>query len=189
MVRLMILMLLGAVIMTMVPLGVGIRDDQTREAVAKWFEKVGNEKPKLSRLHFYLQFNFTGNNASVVLVAQPNITSPTGFGEVYVFDGLLTKKPEVNSKAVGRAQGIFAYTSREENAFTEVANYVFTRGEYKGSTLQLIGYGTSEEQILEFSVVGGTGALRLARGTAFLGTLFIDADRETIEVDIFFFQY
>ncbi|CAI9091665.1 OLC1v1026740C1 [Oldenlandia corymbosa var. corymbosa] len=178
--------------MNMAPLGGGIPDDQSPGAVAEWFEKVADHlQPKLSKLHFYLHNNFTGNKTTVVQVAQANSTStsPTRFGQVLVLDGLLTVTPDVNSKEIGRVQGLFVFTSQEELDFSTTLTFVFSDGKYRGSSLQLIGWSPFEKQYREFPLVGGSGDLRLAQGIGTFQTLARDAASETLQVDFIFFHY
>ncbi|CAI9099580.1 OLC1v1036426C2 [Oldenlandia corymbosa var. corymbosa] len=179
--------------MAIAPLSGGVPDDQSPKAVAKWFERVArhNTQPKLSKLHFYLHNNFTGNKTTVVQVAQANIsaTSPTRFGEVRVLDSLLTVTQDVNSKAIGRGQGLFTFTSREELDFSTTLTFIFTSGKYRGSTIQLVGWSPFDKQYREFPLVGGTNDLRLAQGIGTFQTLARDAAKEVIQVDFIFFHY
>ncbi|KAL8027850.1 hypothetical protein ABFX02_14G123700 [Erythranthe guttata] len=49
-------------------------------------------------------------------------------------------------------------------------NLVFTDGEYKGSTLSVLGRNPLGEETREVPIVGGTGAFRMARGYAVTST-------------------
>ncbi|GFP79109.1 dirigent protein 23 [Phtheirospermum japonicum] len=125
-------------------------------------------KPKVTRLHFFLQDTFSGPNASVYPVAQSEITSnsSTSFGLVCVVDDPLTVDPNPNSELVGRAQGTVAYADLNEQAIHVSLTFVFTSGEYNGSTLTMVGRNSLSHQYRRMPIVGGTGAFELAQGIA-----------------------
>ncbi|KAL7125478.1 hypothetical protein ABFS83_14G120100 [Erythranthe nasuta] len=126
-------------------------------------------KEKLTTLRFYVQdFVGGGDSPTVWKVAQTNLTDalPSAFGLVSVLDNLVTSEPEVDSKEVGRIQGIIGLTDFHEKALVMLLNLVFTEGEYKGSTLSVLGRNPLAEETREVPIVGGTGAFRMARGYA-----------------------
>ncbi|GMN55936.1 hypothetical protein TIFTF001_025054 [Ficus carica] len=105
-------------------------------------KKLGLKREKLSHLRFYFHDIVSGKNQTAVSVAAAKTTSssPTGFGLVEVIDDPLTVGPELTSKQVGRAQGIYASASQTEMGLLMVQiNYVFTEGKYNGSTLSVLG--------------------------------------------------
>ncbi|TXG49794.1 hypothetical protein EZV62_025669 [Acer yangbiense] len=65
---------------------------------------------KLTHLHFYFHDIVTAKNPTAVRVAEATMTnaSSTFFGAVSMMDDPLTVAPELSSKMVGRAQGIYA---------------------------------------------------------------------------------
>ncbi|GAB4851500.1 hypothetical protein Ancab_030901, partial [Ancistrocladus abbreviatus] len=116
------------------------------------------KKEKLTHLHFYFHDILSGRNPTVVRVAESPLTnrSLTEFDIVNMADDLLTVGPERGSKAVGRAQGIYASADMNEVGLLMVMNFAFKEGKYNGSTLSLLGRN---------AVLSG-GVFRLARGYA-----------------------
>ncbi|GAY32719.1 hypothetical protein CUMW_003810 [Citrus unshiu] len=105
---------------------------------------LGLKREKLSHLHFYFHDIVGGPNTTTVRVAQAAMTntSSTFFGAVVMMDDPLTIHPELSSKLVGRAQGIYASASLSELGFLMVMNFAFTEGKYNGSTLSVLGRNT-----------------------------------------------
>ncbi|XP_012833748.1 PREDICTED: dirigent protein 2-like isoform X2 [Erythranthe guttata] len=129
-------------------------------------------KEKLTMLRFYVQDFVGGDSPTVWEIAKTNLTDvlPSAFGLVSVLDNLVTSEPEVDSKEVGRIQGIIGLTDFHEKALVMLLNLVFTDGEYKGSTLSVLGRNPLGEETREVPIVGGTGAFRMARGYAVTST-------------------
>ncbi|KAL4187885.1 hypothetical protein AMTRI_Chr09g41240 [Amborella trichopoda] len=123
-------------------------------------------KKKVDYLHFYFHDMLDAN------VAEANITqsSPTLFGMVRVMDQPLTEGPNLTSKMIGKAQGIFASVSQTEPTIFMEMNFLFTEGKFNGSELRVVGRNPILNKVREMAVVGGNGVLRLARGYARLGT-------------------
>ncbi|XP_015901352.1 dirigent protein 22-like [Ziziphus jujuba] len=131
-------------------------------------QKLGLKKQKLSHLHFYFQDIVSGRNPTAIRVAQAKMTntSKSLFGAVFVMDDPLTMGPELSSKLVGRAQGIYASASQSEAGFLMVLNYVFLEGKYNGSTLSILGHNAIFSGVREMPIVGGSGIFRFSRGYA-----------------------
>ncbi|MQM14792.1 hypothetical protein Taro_047725 [Colocasia esculenta] len=143
---------------------------------------------KTTQLHFYFQEISAGPNPSVVLVAKANTTdaSPSSFGSVFVADNPLTEGPELTSKPVGRAQGMYAAASQEEFATMMSINFVLTEGEYNGSVLTMLGRNPIAQHVREMPIIGGSGYFRLAWGYAVLRTHKLDpaAGLVTVEYNV-----
>ncbi|XP_017438130.1 dirigent protein 22 [Vigna angularis] len=93
--------------------------------------------------------------------------------------------PEPTSKVVGRIEGLVAGTSQREFILV-VLNFVFTEGNYNGSTITVLGRNRITQNIREIPVIGGTGVFRFATGYAETNTIFLDPKmRSTIEYNIF----
>ncbi|PWA88363.1 hypothetical protein CTI12_AA121520 [Artemisia annua] len=114
---------------------------------------------------------FSGNNPTAIPVAQAPMTntSQTLFGLTFVVDDPLTIGPNITSKIVGRAQGIYASADQNDFALSMVLNFVFFEGKYNGSSFSLL----TRNPILstaprEFSIVGGSGLFRFARAESAL---------------------
>ncbi|KAL8496060.1 hypothetical protein ACS0TY_019968 [Phlomoides rotata] len=81
-------------------------------------------------------------NLSAIQVAKsPAIFSenPPYFGILTITDDPLTVGPEISSKIVGYGQGFYATSSLEEVSMLMGVTFVFTDGEYNGSTLAVLG--------------------------------------------------
>ncbi|KAI6696648.1 hypothetical protein NL676_016767, partial [Syzygium grande] len=138
--------------------------------------ELGLKKEKLSHLHFYFHDIVSGPNPTAVRVAEAKMTntSATGFGAVVMIDDPLTEGPEMSSKEVGRAQGIYALASQNDVGLLMVQNYVFTEGKYNGSTLSVLGRNAVLSSMRELTIVGGSGLFRFARGYAQAKTRTLD---------------
>jgi len=162
---------------------------QIAEAEAGAKTKLGREK--VSHLHFYFHDIVAGQNATAVQVASAPMTksSPTGFGSVVVMDDCLTEGPEVTSKVVGRAQGIYVSSSQENFHLLMASTFVFESGKYNGSTLAMIGKNAALEEVREMPIVGGSGLFRLARGYALARTHSIDSTTAVVEYNVTVLHY
>lgn len=133
---------------------------------------IGETKKVITKLHFYFHDTFSGKNPTAVMVAkaQNSLKSSTLFGAVFATDDLLTVGPEPDSEIVGRAQGLYSMTDTKEIGAVVCMTFVFTGGEYNGSTLDVFGKNPLLRLQREVPVVGGTGVFRLAQGIATLKT-------------------
>ncbi|XP_059651172.1 dirigent protein 22-like [Cornus florida] len=149
---------------------------QEPKAVEEWFQKLSLKKEKVTKLHFYFHDIVSGKNPTATRVAQSNFTdkSPTFFGMVVMMDDPLTAGPEPTSKIIGRAQGIYASAGLKELGLLMTLNFHFTDGKYNGSTLAVLGRNPALNLYREMSVVGGSGAFRLARGIATAKTYWVN---------------
>ncbi|KAE9593914.1 hypothetical protein Lal_00016926 [Lupinus albus] len=154
---------------------------------------LGLQKEKLSHLHFYFHDIVSGPKPTAVIVAQAQITktSPTGFGSVTMADDPLTSGPELDSKLVGKAQGIYASASQDEVGLLMVLNFAFTEGIYNGSTLSVLGRNTVFSAVREISIVGGSGLFKFARGYAEAKTHTFDpkTGNAVVEYNVYVFHY
>ncbi|GFP89022.1 dirigent protein 21 [Phtheirospermum japonicum] len=155
-------------------------------ATKKWFPNIFKGKEKVTQLQLYVQDILHGPRPSTIPVAMANSTStsPTLFGLLAVLDDPVRTGPTPDAEIVGRAQGLFAYVSLEEISIHMTFDLVFTSGVYNGSTLNLLGRNPYPRDYRELSVVGGSGAFRLARG--FVGVRTVSFNRRSGDV---FFQY
>lgn len=146
---------------------------------------------KISYLHFYFHDVVTGKNATAVQVASAPTTksSPTGFGAVVVMDDCLTEGPEATSKLVGRAQGIYVSSGKEDFHLLMATTFVFESGKYNGSTLAMIGKNAALEEVREMPIVGGSGLFRFARGYALAHTHSIDGTTAVVKYNVTVLHY
>ncbi|XP_062167617.1 dirigent protein 22-like [Alnus glutinosa] len=155
--------------------------------------KLGLKREKLSHLHFYFHDIVSGRNPTAVRVAEAAMTnmSLTGFGAVFMMDDPLTVRPELSSKLVGRAQGIYASASQTEVGFLMVLNFAFMEGKYNGSSLSVLGRNVILSAVRELPIVGGSGLFRFARGYAQARTHTFDMRTKDAVVDynVYAFHY
>ncbi|CAA7059422.1 unnamed protein product [Microthlaspi erraticum] len=147
----------------------------------------GHKPEKLTHLHFYFHDVITGDKPTAIRVAAPPGTnsSSVSFGVVMVADDPLTEGAEPTSKEVGRAQGMYTSTDMDIISFTMVFNFVFTEGEFKGSTVAMYGRNPIMSKVREMPIIGGTGAFRFARGYAQAKTYKLVGLDAVVEYDVF----
>ncbi|KAJ6694633.1 DIRIGENT PROTEIN 17-RELATED [Salix koriyanagi] len=100
------------------------------------------------------------------IVRSPSNTSATLFGSLSMIDDPLTEKPELSSKLIGRAQGIYGSAGQEDTALFMAMNFVFLEGKYNDSTISILGRNHVYSKKREMPVIGGSGLFRFARGYA-----------------------
>lgn len=155
---------------------------------------LGLKKQKLTHLHFYFHDLITAKNPTAVqVVPTPNNTdtSSVNFGAVFMMDDPLTVGPEMSSRTVGKAQGIYTSASQTEIAFLMVLNFAFTEGKFNGSNLSVLGRNAIFSGVREMPIVGGSGVFRFARGFALAKTHTIDlaTKNAVVEYDVYVFHY
>ncbi|CAN1133719.1 Dirigent protein 19 [Linum perenne] len=146
-------------------------------------------REKLTHLKFY--FHDINPTAVPVARAEMTNTSRSAFGLVVMMDDPLTVGPNLTSKLVGRAQGIYASASQSELSFLMVLNFAFKEGKYNGSNLSVLGRNNPFSGVREMPVVGGSGAFRFARGYAQARTHWIDlkSGDAVVEYNVYVFHY
>ncbi|KAF8769190.1 hypothetical protein HU200_006693 [Digitaria exilis] len=118
----------------------------------------------LTHLHFYFhEIEAGAPNATVANVASLHRNGST-FGDVAVFDCPLREGPDPASRLIGRGQALGVHTSLDGATASAAIVFVFSSGEYAGSTLATQGVYNTSGGPAERSIVGGTGKLRFARG-------------------------
>ncbi|KDP21891.1 hypothetical protein JCGZ_03029 [Jatropha curcas] len=168
-------------------------------AKSKSFSKIlspatlGLKKEKLSHLHFYFHDIVSGRNPTAVPVVNAAMTnkSLSAFGLVVMMDDPLTAEPELSSKPVGKAQGIYASASLSELSLLMVLNFAFTEGKYNGSYLSVLGRNSVFSGVREMPIVGGSGLFRFARGYAQAKTHTFDLKTgdAIVEYNVYVFHY
>ncbi|XP_057788622.1 dirigent protein 21-like [Salvia miltiorrhiza] len=143
-----------------------------------WVRTIVRGSENITQLHFYVHDVRAGANATLYGVANASITatSPTSFGQVNVFDDLVTAEPDIAGAEVARAQGTTASAGLEDRAVAISMNFYITSGEFAGSTVSIAGRNPVTEASRELPVIGGTGAFRYARGYAVTTTYLNDAE-------------
>ncbi|THU53873.1 hypothetical protein C4D60_Mb10t18980 [Musa balbisiana] len=160
---------------------------QSQRAVEK------SVREKQSHLRFYWHDVISGPSPSAVRVAEAasSNASATAFGVVVMMDDPVTLGPELTSRLVGRAQGFYAFASKEESALLMAMNFAFVEGKYNGSTIAVLGRNAVFSGVREMPVVGGSGLFRLARGYAQARTYSFDTNTgdTVVEYNLFVTHY
>lgn len=145
---------------------------------------------KTTHLHFYFHDIPSGKDPSAVKIAgTPN---PSGFGDTYMIDDALTEGPEISSKLIGKAQGMYALASKQEDmALLMVICYEFSEGKYNGSSISVLGRNPVMHVAREMPIVGGSGVFRWARGYAVAHTVWADykTGDATVEYNVYVQHY
>ncbi|KAG9457837.1 hypothetical protein H6P81_002345 [Aristolochia fimbriata] len=116
-------------------------------------------QPKKTNLTIYVHDYLSGPDASAISVAGKTGANSDvlQFGTLIVVDDVVTEGPGVDSKAIGRAQGMYINSALDGKGLHLVFSVVFTEGEFKGSSLEIQGADLFSLKEREFSVVSGTG--------------------------------
>ncbi|KAK4345059.1 hypothetical protein RND71_035235 [Anisodus tanguticus] len=180
-----LLFLICLLIAIAMPSTLGI--DLSPKVVEEWFEKLSHAEEKMTKFHFYFHDTVSGNNPTAIQIAQANFSSlsPTSFGLVRMMDNPLTVGPDINSKVIGRTQGIYGFSSFEDRELLMTFNFVFTQGKYNGSTLSILGHNRVPRKYRELPVVGGSGVFRLARGTVTARTYWYNATTRDLIIECY----
>ncbi|XP_057788618.1 dirigent protein 22-like [Salvia miltiorrhiza] len=140
------------------------------EEATSFLHDICGGREKVMKLQLYVQDLRIGHpNATVVEVAKAaGVTdnSPYQFGSVHVLDDLVTEGPSINSRKLGRIQGLTTNADLSTFGIAMNLNFFFTEGWYAGSTLSILGRNQVMDSQRELPVVGGTGVFRYARGYA-----------------------
>ncbi|XVE75764.1 hypothetical protein DITRI_Ditri12bG0118800 [Diplodiscus trichospermus] len=153
---------------------------------------LGLKRQKLSHLHFYFHDVVAGKNQTAIRVAQaPTTNASSPFGAVVMIDDPLTISPYINSKLVGKAEGIYALASQSDASLLMVYNFCFTEGKYNGSNLSVLGHNSVFSSVRELPIVGGSGVFRFARGYAEARTHTFDlkTGNAVVEYNVYVFHY
>ncbi|XP_074301997.1 pterocarpan synthase 1-like, partial [Silene latifolia] len=119
----------------------------------------------LTHLHYFFHDYVVGPRRTAVRIAQAKTTDkdPNTFGALVMIDDPLSIGPDNSSHVVGYAQGMYGFADQTTAGLLMVMNFVFTDGEYKGSTLlSVLGRNEVFLKIREMAIVGGTGKFRFA---------------------------
>ncbi|CAI9099187.1 OLC1v1035971C1 [Oldenlandia corymbosa var. corymbosa] len=155
-----------------------IDHESTPEVVEKWFQDhiLHHAKPKVTKLHFFVHNNVSANNPTSVLIAPANSNNIASIASrsTYAMDAPITVDSNPNSNFIGRAQGTFTFVGQAEPVLSMAINLVLTEGDYKGSSLSILGNNPISHEYREMPILGGTGVFRLACGIATVDTVTID---------------
>ncbi|XP_042513939.1 dirigent protein 22-like [Macadamia integrifolia] len=154
---------------------------------------TGYKEEKLSHFRVYWHDIASGRNPTAVPVAAAATTnkSATGFGGVIVIDDPLTEGPELSSKLVGKAQGLYTLASQNDVSLLMAMNFAFMEGKYNGSSITILGRNSVFLKVREMPVIGGSGLFRFARGYVQASTYKFNprTGDAIVEYNVFVFHY
>ncbi|CAL9135730.1 disease resistance response protein 206 [Musa troglodytarum] len=121
---------------------------------------------KTTHLHYYLHANYGGPNTTTITVVSPpgNGSSSSSFGSIAVGDHMLKEGLDPSSTLIGKAEELAVQASLGSPAYVSAFNFVFTAGDYNGSSISIFGRAAPSDAAIERGVVGGSGMFRMARG-------------------------
>ncbi|KAG4127751.1 hypothetical protein ERO13_D10G244800v2 [Gossypium hirsutum] len=149
---------------------------------------------KLTNLHFFLHETLGSENPTAVVIAQANIpsndnNSSVPFATLYAFDDPLKIAPEHDSEVIGNAQGLAVYAGTNTTDAVMYADFGFTTGKFKGSSISIFSRNPTAEIEREVAVIGGRGQFKMATGFALLKSYFINATNVVIEYNVTVIHY
>ncbi|CAN6176357.1 unnamed protein product [Urochloa humidicola] len=136
------------------------------------------DEPCLNMTVYYHDILYDGSNtanATSAVAAQPTLLSrsvsvnDTYFGQIVVFNDVVTAGPALASAPVAHAEGFYFYDRKESGSAWFAFSLVFNSTERRG-TLNLMGADIIADKTRDISVVGGTGDFFMARGVVTLRT-------------------
>ncbi|PON31740.1 Disease resistance response protein [Trema orientale] len=160
-------------------------------------KKLGLKQEKLTHPHFYFHVRHRQRPKPYGCRSRPG-TNFERFGGTEFrlrggsIDDPLTAGPELTSKKIRSAQGIFVSTSQSDIELSVVLNYVFTEGKYNGSSLSILGHKPILNTDRELPIFGGSGLFRFARGYAQLRTYMFNptiSNDATVEYNVYVWHY
>lgn len=158
---------------------------------SRWRQWLWREDRGVAHLHFYMHDVLTGPDATAVDVVNGtgrafDVAGGLRFGQVVVMDDVLTEGPSRSSPRVGRTQGFYVFSDMNVPALLFCMNVVLTAGPYDGSTVTILGRDHITQPLRELSVVGGTGAFRMATGYVLWRTASWEFRADAVlELDVF----
>jgi hypothetical protein len=141
----------------------------------------------LTKSKLYWHDVLAGKSPTAIRIAQAasSNSSSTFFGAVVAIDDPLTSTPAVTGSAkskdeLGRAQGTYTFADQATFGLLMNMNFVFTAGDYKGSSLSIYGRNEVLSAVREMGIVGGAGKFRMARGYVEARTMDSGNSGETV---------
>ncbi|KAI3742891.1 hypothetical protein L1987_60589 [Smallanthus sonchifolius] len=144
----------------------GVFSEEASEAISM------RRMEKTTRLHFFFHDIHSGKSPTAIKIAGTPDSSL--FGDTFMMDNALTEGQNASSKAVGRAQGMYAFAAKKEPALLMVVNFDFTKGEFNGSSISVLWRNPVMVDVREMPIVGGSGRFRYASGYALAHTVWFD---------------
>lgn len=125
-----------------------------------------HHRDRVRSIHFALYQHETVNKTGYIIVngvAGQNVTqTTTPFGTLFVFQDLMTIKPNMSSKVLGIAEGTSITSSLDGLQSISIAKITLNLKKHKGS-VSIVG-GTHNIKASDHPVVGGTGDFTFVQG-------------------------
>ncbi|KAJ4814888.1 Dirigent protein [Rhynchospora pubera] len=118
-----------------------------------------------------------------MIVVNPSNNNSLTFGAIAAVDEMLLEGLDDNSTLIGHAQGLVGAVGRD-GSVASMLDFVFTEGEYNGSTLAIYGRFV-EGDTIERPVIGGTGKFRMAKGYSIAKPVVVSATKVVYEFDVY----
>ncbi|RLN03530.1 hypothetical protein C2845_PM13G06920 [Panicum miliaceum] len=109
---------------------------------------------------------------------------PVGTDTV-VINWLIKDGPDAAANTTGHAEGLMIHANLAKNFWATIMDMVFKSGSLAGSTLKVVGlHGAMNDGPGQWSVMGGTGELTMARGIVNYKIIQEDNTSRTFETSI-----
>ncbi|XP_023540783.1 dirigent protein 11-like [Cucurbita pepo subsp. pepo] len=140
------------------------------------FPNLFKPQSNQTNIVIYVHDYFTGEDASAIAVGgrKGSESNVLEFGTLIVVDDPVTEGPRIDSREIGRAQGMYINSQSDGKGLYMVFSVIFTGGEFRGSSLEIQGSDLFTLKEREFGVVSGTGFFRFVKGFGIMQTENMD---------------
>ncbi|KAG2577601.1 uncharacterized protein LOC120679669 [Panicum virgatum] len=102
-----------------------------------------------------------------------------------IINWVIKDGPDAAANTIGHAEGLTTHANPAKNFWVTIIDMVFEGGSLAGSTLQVMGlHGAMKDGQGQWSVMGGTGELTMARGIINYKIIQEDGASRTFEISI-----
>ncbi|CAM0879083.1 unnamed protein product [Alopecurus aequalis] len=142
--------------------------------------RAHGDENELTHIHIYMHEITSGADATTIVRLPP--LGNTTFGMIKMFDDELRDgRDPSNSSLIGRFQGFNSFAGLvSPPGIVSSITFVFTAGNYSGSTLVMMGTVQSFTGAFERALVGGTGAFSMTRGYCLVEALWYPTPTSTV---------
>ncbi|CAL5003314.1 unnamed protein product [Urochloa decumbens] len=108
--------------------------------------------------------------------------------DTYVIDWVIKDGPDAVAKNIGHAEGLVTHANLAKSSWVTIMDMVFEGGSLSGSSLKVMGlHSGMKDGPGQWSVIGGTGQLTMARGIINYKVIQKDRDSRTYQISIYVF--
>ncbi|CAM0144703.1 unnamed protein product [Urochloa decumbens] len=102
-----------------------------------------------------------------------------------IINWVIKDGPDATSNTIGHAEGLTIYANQAQSFWVTITDMVFEGGSLAGSTLKVMGlHGGMSSGPGQWSIMGGTGELTMARGIINYKIIQEDSTSRTFEICI-----